>query len=90
MAMLVVLGFLVVRPALARPDPLLDRVLVSTYVVLDLGLLVPLLLLTRATYAFRGGVVARAWTVLLVGFVAMEVADVAFSFEPILAISPYP
>lgn len=90
MAVLVALGLLVISPALARPDPLMERVLVSTYVLLDVGLLVPLLLLTRAIYKFRGGIVARAWTFLLLGFVAMEVGDVAYSFEPVFQAFPYP
>ncbi len=50
------------------------------YPVLDLALLVPTVLLFRASLPLRGGDVWRTWAALLVGFFFMSAGDVLFAY----------
>jgi hypothetical protein len=75
-------GILVVRPVLERPLSTAGKIYLISYALLDIGLLAPIALLVRTVYAFRGGPVARAWGVLLAGFLFMTIADLLFGLTP--------
>jgi hypothetical protein len=74
------LAALVLRPVLAADLPPLEEALNAAYPLLDMALLVPLALLLRITWRFRGGQVATAWVVVLSGFVFMCAGDVLFAY----------
>jgi hypothetical protein len=75
----VVVAVLVLAPVLGSSAPLLERLISGGYVVLDLALLVPIVLLLRVTWAFRGGGVWKVWAGVLFGFVFTCVGDVFFA-----------
>ena len=56
------------------------KVLNAAYPLLDMALLVPLTLLLRTTWEFRGGSVATAWLIVLSGFAFMCVGDILFAY----------
>ncbi len=70
----------VLRPVLQADLAPLDEALSAAYPLLDMALLVPLALLLRITWRFRGGQVATAWVVVLSGFVFMCAGDVLFAY----------
>jgi hypothetical protein len=75
---------LLLRPALAVEAPFLERLLNAAYPAFDFVMLVPILILTRIAWPFRGGAVFQAWTMLLVGFVALCGGDIAYAWFSIL------
>jgi hypothetical protein len=75
-----VVAAVVLRPILTRPAPPVEMFLNVAYPVLDLVLLVPTVLLFRASLPLRGGGVWKAWAALLVGFFFMSVGDVLFAY----------
>jgi len=75
-----VLSFVVLRPVVLAEMPPLDKALSAAYPLLDMALLVPLALLLRTTWHFRGGSVGTAWIVVLTGFVFMCAGDVLFAY----------
>lgn len=68
------------RPVVAADLPPLDKALSTAYPLLDMALLIPLSLLLRTTWHFRGGSVGTAWIVVLSGFVCMCAGDVLFAY----------
>jgi hypothetical protein len=74
------LAVVVLRPVVQAELPPLDKALSAAYPLLDMALLVPLALLLRTTWRFRGGVVATAWVVVLSGFVFLCAGDVLFAY----------
>jgi hypothetical protein len=80
------LGYLALTPILTSSAPLLERVLNAGYPVLDLVLMVPTLMLLRMAWRFAGGQVADVWSAVLMGFVAMAAADVAYAWFSTLKI----
>src|SRR5262249_46209453 len=56
------------------------KALNAAYPLLDMALLVPLTLLLRTTWQFRGGSVGTAWLIVLSGFAFMCVGDVLFAY----------
>ncbi len=87
---LAVLAVLGTRPVLEQEVPLLEKGLLASYVWLDVGLVLPLVLLARAAFALRGGGLAWAWGFLLCGFLAMKAADLLYGLTPWLQASSYP
>lgn len=87
---LAVLAVLGTRPVLEQEVPLLEKGLMASYVWLDVGLVLPLVLLARAAFALRGGGLAWAWGFLLCGFLATKAADLLYSLSHWLQASPYP
>jgi hypothetical protein len=79
-----VVGHYTLRPALTVDAPILERLLNTAYPVLDGVMLVPILILTRITWPFRGGAVFQAWATLLVGFTALCAGDVIYAWFSIL------
>jgi hypothetical protein len=79
-----VFGFLLLRPVLAQPGPLLERVLTAAYVTFDFVLLVPIAFLVRLTAPFHGGAVFRAWSLVLLGFVALAAGDILYAYFVIM------
>jgi hypothetical protein len=75
-----VLAVVVLRPVLQADLPPLDMALSALYPLLDMALLVPLALLLRTTWHFRGGSVGTAWVIVLSGFVFMCAGDVLFAY----------
>jgi hypothetical protein len=73
-------GYRLLRPALAEPGPLLERLLNVAYPALDLAWLVPAVLLLRITFGFRGGRVFRAWSLVLAGIVAQCGGDILYAY----------
>ena len=65
--------------------PALERLVSGAYAVLDLVALVPLLLLLRLTWAFRGGRVWQVWASLLFGFLLTFAGDVLVASQLIAA-----
>jgi len=74
------LSFVVLRPVIQADLPSLQKALSAAYPLLDMALLVPLALLLRTTWQFRGGSVGTAWIVVLSGFVFMCAGDVLFAY----------
>ena len=74
------LSFVVLRPVVLAEMPALDKALSAAYPLLDMALLVPLALLLRTTWHFRGGSVGTAWILVLTGFVFMCAGDVLFAY----------
>jgi hypothetical protein len=87
---LAVLAVLGTRPLLEQEVPLLEKGLMAGYVWLDIGLVLPLILLARAAFALRGGELAWAWGFMLSGFLAMKAADLLYSLTYSLSTSSYP
>jgi hypothetical protein len=67
------------KPALLAPTPAVETALNLAYPVLDLALVVPVALLVRMVFAFRGGAVAWVWASLLAGFAFLSAGDVLFA-----------
>jgi hypothetical protein len=74
------LSVVVLRPVLASNMPPFEKALTAAYPLLDLVLLVPLALLVRTTWQFRGGSVGTAWLVIVGGIVFMCAGDVLFAY----------
>jgi hypothetical protein len=74
------LSFVVLRPVVLADLPPMQKALSAAYPLLDMALLVPLVLLLRTTWRFRGGSVGTAWMLVLSGFVFMCVGDVLFAY----------
>jgi hypothetical protein len=70
----------VLRPVLQADVAPLDEALSAAYPVLDMALMVPLALLLRITWRFRGGAVATAWVLVLSGFAFMCAGDILFAY----------
>jgi hypothetical protein len=77
-------GYLLLRPVLVQPGPLLERVITAAYPALDFLLLVPILILLRITAPFRGGAVFRAWSLVLFGIVALCAGDILYAYFQVL------
>jgi hypothetical protein len=84
MALFLVAAYLLLRPVLSQPGPLLERVLTAAYPALDFLLLVPILILVRITAPFRGGMVFRAWSLVLSGIVALCAGDILYAYFQVL------
>jgi hypothetical protein len=74
------LAAFILYPILLKPGVApLARLLNAAYPILDLVLLIPVVLLLRATLPLRGGEVWRVWAALLAGFFCMWAGDVSFA-----------
>lgn len=73
-------GIVVLEPLADPAAPLLETTLNLGYPILDLVLLIPLLLLFRATIAFGASLVGRVWLTLLAGLFCLCAGDVAFAY----------
>jgi hypothetical protein len=74
------LSFVVLRPVVLSDLPPVQKALTAAYPLLDMALLVPLALLLRTTWHFRGGSVGTAWMAVLTGIVFMCAGDVLFAY----------
>jgi hypothetical protein len=83
-AVFLIAAYLLLRPVLAQPGPLLERVITAAYPALDFLLLVPVLILLRVTAPFRGGAVFRAWSLVLFGIVALCAGDILYAYFQLL------
>ena len=79
--------FVVLRPVFLAEMPPLEKALSAAYPLLDMALLVPLALLLRTTWHFRGGSVGTAWILVLTGFVFMCAGDVLFAYFTALGLT---
>jgi hypothetical protein len=77
---LTLLGGLVLAPLTRAEAPLAERAVTAAYVVLDLLVLVPLLLLLRMTWRFRGGGLYKVWAGVILGFLLTLAGDVFFAY----------
>jgi hypothetical protein len=68
------------RPVLAAPGTRLEHALNVAYPAFDLALLIPLAILVRIAWPFRGGAIFRAWALLLAGAVGMCAGDLFFAW----------
>jgi hypothetical protein len=68
------------RPILQVPGTRLEHALNVAYPALDLVVLVPLAILVRIAWPFRGGAIFRAWALLLAGTVGMCAGDLFFAW----------
>jgi hypothetical protein len=78
------LGFFLLRPVLAQPGPLLERIVTAAYPTFDFVLLVPILILVRIAAPFRGGAIFRAWALVLSGIVALCAGDILYAYFAVL------
>jgi hypothetical protein len=76
----VIVGAATLVPILDAPGPSLDTFLTAGYIVGNVVLLVPLLRLLDATFAFRGGTVWTVWAGILLGFALIWVGDILFAY----------
>jgi hypothetical protein len=79
-----VLGFFLLRPVLAQPGPLVERIVTAAYPTFDFVLLVPILILVRIAAPFRGGSIFRAWSLVLLGIVALCAGDILYAYFAVL------
>jgi hypothetical protein len=79
-AVVALAGVPLLLPVLRAPLPLAERLISAVYGVFDLAALVPLLLLLRLTWRFRGGRVWPVWAGLLFGFLLTFVGDVLVAY----------
>ena len=77
---LLAIGGLVAGPVLRAGTTWAERSISLAYVVLDLVILAPLLLLLRLTWRFRGGTIWKIWAGILAGFLFTSLADVLFAY----------
>lgn len=77
-------GLPLLVPVLRAPLPVAERVVSAAYGLFDLAALVPLLLLLRLTWRFRGGRVWPVWASLLFGFLLTFVGDVLVAYWQIV------
>jgi hypothetical protein len=75
-----VLSVVVLHPVLVSDLPPFEKALTAAYPLLDLVLLVPLALVLRTTWQFRGGSVGTAWLIIVTGIVFMCAGDVLFAY----------
>lgn len=68
------------RPVLEAPGTRLEHALNVAYPAFDLALLIPLAILVRIAWPFRGGAIFRAWALLLAGTVGMCAGDLFFAW----------
>lgn len=76
----IALSFPVLSTALHGTGTLLERALSIAYPLLDLGILVPAILIWRAVAPFQGGQAARSWLALVVGISAWVGADTLYAW----------
>jgi hypothetical protein len=74
----------ILRPVVAAPSTPVELFLNVAYPVLDFVLLVPLFILLRVAWPFRGGPIFRAWALLLGGVVSMCAGDLLFAWFSLL------
>jgi hypothetical protein len=89
-AVLVAGAFLVaplLRPILAAPGTRLEHALNVLHPAFDVALLIPLGILVRIAWPFRGGATFRAWALLLGGTVVMCAGDLLFGWFSMLEAS---
>lgn len=77
-------GAPLLRPILAAPGTPVEHALNVAYPALDLALLIPLAILVRIAWPFRGGAIFRAWALLLAGTVGMCAGDLFFAWFSML------
>lgn len=70
----------VLQPVLAAPGTPLELFLNLAYPVLDFVLLVPMMILLRVAWPFRGGSIFRAWVAILGGVVSLCAGDLLFAW----------
>jgi hypothetical protein len=80
----VALAVPLLRPVLAAPGSAVEVFLNAAYPILDFVLLVPMVILLRVAWPFRGGAIFRAWGALLGGVVAMCAGDLLFAWFSML------
>ena len=73
-------GAAVLAPVLGSEAPLVERLISGGYVVLDFVLLIPIFMLMRTTWRFRGGGIWKVWAGVLFGFVFTSVGDLFFAY----------
>jgi diguanylate cyclase len=68
------------RPVVSAPAAPLESFLNVAYPILDFVLLVPMAILLRIAWPFRGGAIFRAWTALLGGVISLCAGDLLFAW----------
>lgn len=76
-------------PILEAPGTRIEHALNVLYPAFDVALLIPLAILVRITWPFRGGAVFRAWSLLLGGIVCMCAGDLLFAWFTALEVSQF-
>jgi len=79
-AVCVALAVPALRPVIEADAPAPAKALSAAYPLFDMALLVPLVLLLRITWRFRGGSLSAAWLAVLSGFVFLSAGDVLFAY----------
>jgi diguanylate cyclase len=74
----------ILRPVLAADDTPLKIALNAAYPLLDFVLLVPMIILLRVAWPFRGGAIFRAWGAILGGVVSLCAGDLLFAWFSML------
>lgn len=75
-----VAAIVILRPVVATPGPMLDRILTIAYPALDLVLLAPLVLLLRMALRLGRSEAGEVWLLLLSGFVFLCAGDICFAY----------
>jgi uncharacterized membrane protein len=78
------LGYRLLSPILAAPANALERFINAAYPALDLMMLIPILVLLRISWGFRGGYVLRPWATLLTGAGVMSVGDICYAYSSVM------
>jgi hypothetical protein len=74
----------ILRPVFATEGTPIELFLNAAYPILDFVLLVPMIILVRVAWPFRGGAIFRAWAALLGGVVAICAGDLLFAWFSML------
>jgi hypothetical protein len=77
---LAAIGVVALGPVLQASVPGLERALNLAYPVFDLLILVPVSILLRITFAFRGGRLWTIWAAILAGFISMGAGDILYAY----------
>ena len=82
--LMVVIAVPILRPVLAAPGTPLELFLNAAYPTLDFVLLVPMFILLRVAWPFRGGPIFGAWVAILGGVVSLCAGDLLFALFSML------
>jgi hypothetical protein len=74
----------ILRPVFAAQGTPIELFLNAAYPTLDFVLLVPMIILVRVAWPFRGGAIFNAWAAILGGVVAICAADLLFAWFSML------
>jgi hypothetical protein len=84
----VILALLLIPIWQSAADTLAERLLNTYYTATSAMILIPAILLVRFFSHFRGGRIIWAWSTMMIGWVAILIADILFAYKTIAELDP--